>query len=240
MSMQQNISTLTKVETEPERLLAGKVAINMKHRALRQVCLGVTATVALLSALWICPTSADAFTVSELDFTSGSIALKSGSATIASRNFTTSGQIVMEQYQPLPDIIAPISINVPLLGTHTFSLFTSGPNPFPSGNTSGSTITADLTSLFAKLTGGLIPVGGLTTNIGGSAIGSFNSLTNAFTGLTWSHGLSGVPGLPSNLTVQFTLNGTAQLAAVPLPGAALLFGSGLAGLLLRRARKVLS
>ena len=212
----------------------------MKYKALRQTYSGMTITIALLSALWICPTSADALTVSELDFTSGSVALKNGNTTVASANFTTSGQIVTGQYQPLPNIIAPISINVPLLGTHTFSLFTSGPNPFPSGSTSGSTITADLTSLFGKLTGGLIPVGGLTTNIGGNAIGSFNSLTNAFTGLTWSHGLGGVPGLPSNLTVQFTLNGTVQLATVPLPGAAILFGSGLAGLLLRRARKVVS
>lgn len=212
----------------------------MKYKALRQACSGMTATVALLSALWICPTSADALTVSELDFTSGSVALKNGSTTIVSKNFTTSGEIVMGQYQPLPDIIAPISINVPLLGTHTFSLFTSGPNPFPSGSTSGSTITADLNSLFAKLEGGIIPTGGLNTNIGGNATGSFNSLTNAFTGLTWSHSLGGVPGLPSNLSVQFTLNGTAQLAAVPLPGAAILFGSGLAGLLLRRARKVVA
>lgn len=70
--------------------------------------------------------------------------------------------------------------------------------------------------------------------------GSFNSLTNAFTGLTWSHGLGGVPGLPGNLSVQFTLNGTAQLAAVPLPAAALLFGSGLAGLLVTRARTLLA
>lgn len=212
----------------------------MSYTALRQICSGMTATVALLSALWICPTSADAATIDELDFTSGSVALKLGSTTLATANFTTTGEIVMGQYQPLPDIIAPISINVPLLGTHTFSLFTSGPNPFPSGSTSGSTITADLTSLFGKLTGGLIPVGGLTTNIGGNATGSFNSLTNAFTGLTWSHGLSGVPGLPNSLSVQFTLNGTAQLATVPLPGAAILFGSGLAGLLLRRARKVVS
>lgn len=192
----------------------------------------MTALVALLSALWIFPTAADALTVSELDFTSGSIALKNGSTTIASSNFTTSGEFVMGQYQPLPDIIAPIS-----LGPYTFSLFTGGPNPVPTSSTSGSTITADLTALSAKLTGGLIPVGGLNTNIGGNATGSFNSLTNAFTGLTWSHGLGGVPGLPSNLSVQFTLNGTAQLAAVPLPAAALLFGSGLAGILAARARK---
>ncbi|HRI39181.1 MAG TPA: hypothetical protein PLO50_11530, partial [Nitrospira sp.] len=77
----------------------------MKYKALRQTCSGMTVTVALLSALWICPTSADALTVSELDFTSGSVALKSGSTTIASANFTTSGEFVMGQYQPLPDII---------------------------------------------------------------------------------------------------------------------------------------
>ena len=212
----------------------------MREHSSKNICSGFVVTLALLTGLWVFPGASQAETITELDFTSGSVALKNGSTTIASRNFTTSGEIVMGQYQPLPDIIAPISINVPLLGTHTFSLFTSSPNPFPSSSTSGSTITADLSSLFAKLTGGLIPVGGLNANIGGNAIGSFNSLTNAFTGLTWSHGLGGVPGLPSNLSVQFTLNGTAQLAAVPLPGAALLFGSGLAGLLLRRAQKVVS
>lgn len=208
----------------------------MRKHSSKKIRSGLAVSLALLSGLWVFPGSSHAATVTELDFTSGAVALKSGSTTIASSIFTTSGEIVMGQYQPLPDIIAPISINVPLLGTHTFSLFTSGPNPFSSSSTSGSTLTADLNSLFGKLTGGLIPVGGLNANIGGNATGSFNSLTNAFTGLTWSHGLSGVPGLPNNLTVQFTLNGTAQLAAVPLPGAALLFGSGLAGLLLRRAR----
>ena len=210
----------------------------MRKHSSKNIRSGLAVTLALLSGLWIFPGASQAETITELDFTSGSVALKNGSTTIASRNFTTSGEIVMGQYQPLPDIIAPISINVPLLGIHTFSLFTSGPNPFPSSSTSGSTITADLNSLFAQLTGGLIPVGGLNTNIGGNATGSFNSLTNAFTGLTWSHGLGGVPGLPSNLSVQFTLNGTAQLAAVPLPGAALLFGSGLAGLILRRVRQL--
>jgi hypothetical protein len=50
----------------------------------------------------------------------------------------------------------------------------------------------------------------------------------------------GLPAFLQGKTVESTLNGTAQLAPVPLPGAAILFGSGLAGLLLRRARKVVS
>lgn len=191
----------------------------------------------MLSVLWLIPGEAEALTVSELDFTNGSMVLKNGSMTVLSSNFTKNGQIVMGQYQPLPNIIPSLP-----LGPYTFSLFTSGSNPVPTSSTSGSTMTADLTALGAKLTGPFIPAGGLTINIGGAATGIFNTVTHAFTGLTWTHSLSGTTGLPSswgspaNLSLQFTLNGTAQLAAVPLPGAALLFLSGLSGLALARKR----
>ncbi|MGE0643545.1 MAG: hypothetical protein AB7P24_07745 [Nitrospira sp.] len=194
------------------------------------------AVAVLLSAFWVLPGQSDASTVTELDFTGGSVALKNSSgATILSSNFTTNGQIVMGQYQPLPNIIAPVP-----LGPYTFSLFTGGPNPVPTSSTSGSTITADLTALGAKLTGPLLPSAGVSLNIGGNATGTFNDTTDAFTGLSWTRSLSGLAGLPTGwnrLSLQFTLNGTAQLAAVPLPAAALLFGSGLAGLLASRLRK---
>lgn len=205
----------------------------MKQETSRRITPSLVVVV-LLSAVWVLPGQSDASTVTELDFTGGSVALKNSSgATILSSNFTTSGQIVMGQYQPLPNIIAPVP-----LGPYTFSLFTAGPNPLPTSGTSGSTITADLTALGARLTG---PLGlDRSLNIGGNATGSFNDTTDAFTGLSWTRSLSGLAGLPAGwnqLSLQFSLNGTAQLATVPLPAAALLFGSGLAGLLAARLRK---
>ena len=191
----------------------------------------------MLTALVVLPATSEAMTVTELDFTNGSVALLRNGNQVLGGNFTANGQIVMGQYQPLPDIIAPVP-----LGPYTFSLFTGGPNPVPTGSTSGSTITADLTALSAKLTGPFLSPSGLMMNIGGNATGAFNEMTHAFSGLTWTHALTGITGLPStwgspsNLALRFTLNGAAQLAAVPLPGAALLFLSGLSGLALAHKR----
>lgn len=192
----------------------------------------------MLAALLVLPGTSEAMTVTELDFTNGSVALLRNGTQILGGNFTENGQIVMGQYQPLPNVIAPVP-----LGPFTFSLFTSGPNPVPTSSTSGPTITADLTSLGAQLTG---PLGfSLSLNVGGNATGTFNETTHAFNALTWTHALTGITGLPStwgnpsNLALRFTLNGAAQLAAVPLPGAALLFLSGLSGLALARKRLAL-
>lgn len=164
-----------------------------------------------------------AATVTQLDITGGSIGLNFGSFS-ASQNFTRNGQLVMGQYQPLPNIFAPVTI-----AGHTFSLFTSNQvfpgnpagAPAPTGSTSGSAINVDLRSLFAGVTGPLITNAAL--NIGEPATGTFNTTTNAFT-ISWTQPFTGVPFLTSGT---FSLRGTAQLAAVPLPAAALLFVSGL-------------
>jgi hypothetical protein len=166
-----------------------------------------------------------AATVTQLDITGGSISLNFGLLGSVSGNFTQNGQLVMGQYQPLPNIFPPVTV-----AGHTFSIFTSNqpfpgnPNgvPAPSGSTSGSTMTADLRSLFAGVAGSLL---NSTLNIGEPATGTFNTGTNAFN-LSWNQPFTGTGFLTSGT---FSLQGTAQLqpAPVPLPAAVWLFGSGL-------------
>lgn len=187
---------------------------------------------ALLVASVFCvlPTPGQAAEVTQLDITGGSISLNFGTLGNVTGTFTNDGQLLMNQFQPLPSIFDPITIS------HlTFSIFTSNGGalnlPAPTAQTSGATMTADLQSLFASVTStgwSWVNTNPLmaSLNIGGNASGAFNDTTNAFN-ISWTHGFTGVPFLTSG---NFSLQGTAQLAAVPLPAAALLFGSGLIGL----------
>ena len=184
----------------------------------------------MVSVLWVLPAPAQAAVVTQLDITGGSMNLNFGSLGSIVGNFNANGQLIMNQFQPLPNIFNPITIS------HlTFSVFTSSGGalnlPAPTGQTSGATLTANLQSLFAGVTStgwGWVNTNPLmaSLNIGGNAAGSFNELTNAFD-ISWTRSFSGVPLLTSGT---FTLQGTAQVAAVPLPGALFLFGSGLATL----------
>ena len=185
----------------------------------------------MASVLWVLPAPTQAAVVTQLDITGGSMNLNFGSLGSIVGNFNTNGQLIMNQFQPLPNIFNPVTIS------HlTFSIFTSNGGalnlPAPTGQTSGATLTANLQSLFAGVTStgwGWVNTNPLmaSLNIGGNAAGSFNELTNAFD-ISWTRSFSGVPYLTSGT---FTLHGTAQVAAVPLPGALFLFGSGLAALI---------
>lgn len=191
-------------------------------------------------ALWALPTPGQAAEVTQLDITGGSVSLNFGVLGSLAGNFNATGQLIMNQYQPLPNIFDPITIS------HlTFSLFTGSGGalnlPAPTALTTGATMTADLRSLFAGVTStGWSWVNTnsemAALNIGGIAAGSFNELTNAFD-ISWTRSFTGVPFLTSGT---LSLHGTAQLAAVPLPGALLLFGTGLGGLMLARARNMLA
>lgn len=182
------------------------------------------------SVLCVLPTPGQAAEVTQLDITGGSINLNFGILGNISGNFTADGQLVMNQFQPLPNVFDPITIS------HlTFSIFTNNGGalnlPAPTAQTAGATMTANLQSLFA----GVASTGWswvntnpqmASLNFGGLASGTFNDTTNAFD-ISWTRAFTGIPFLT---TGTFSLQGTAQLAAVPLPAAALLFGSGLVGL----------
>jgi DNA-binding response OmpR family regulator len=168
--------------------------------------------------------------VTQLDITGGSISLNFGSVGSVSGNFTQDGRLVMGQYQPLPHIVPPVTV-----GGHTFSIFT-GNQPFagnpsavpvPTGTTSGSTMMADLRSLFAGVAGPLVNA---SLNIGEPATGTFDATTNAFD-IAWTQPFTGL-GVPFLTSGNFSLRGTAQVTAapVPLPAAVILFGSGLCGI----------
>lgn len=194
----------------------------------------------MVSALWILPTPSQAAVVTQLDITGGSISLNFGSLGMVTGNFSENGQLLMNQFQPLPNVFDPIAIS------HlTFSIFTSsggGLNlPAPTAQTSASTMNANLQSLFAGVTSTAWSWVNTnpqmaSLNIGGNASGTFNNTTNAFN-ISWTHAFTGVPFLTSG---SFSLQGTAQLAAVPVPGAMWLFGSGLVGLVgvLRKMRSL--
>ena len=184
-------------------------------------------------ALCLAALPAQAATVTQLNITSESVSLNFGPVLgTLSGTFNQPGQLVMGQFQPAPNIFSPVQ-----LGSHlTFSIFSSSGQPLlnllpPSGTTAGSIMTVDLSSLFAGLSSTqwgswMTPATFGSLNIGGIATGSFNQATNEFN-IAWTHAFTGIPFLTSGT---FSLQGTAQVAAVPLPAAALLFGSGLLGL----------
>lgn len=185
--------------------------------------LGLTAVVALFGSAG----SAQAMAVTQLDLTGGSTSYDGRFSRVADRLLDRDGTIVMGQYQPTPDIVSPIT-----KGPRTFSLFTSGVNgaAAPSATINGSSITVDLSSLYFGVSRG----DSLRAwNIGGLATGLFNPETSEFW-ISWSH-LFQDRSFSSVAPATFSLQGRLALAEVPAPVTAVLFMTGLIGLLLSPA-----
>lgn len=158
--------------------------------------------------------------VSQLKLTGGSADYSGRFARKLDRLFEQPGVLVMDRYQPGPDIVQPII-------THrgTFSLFTSGVqgDPAPTVTVKGDTITADLSSLFFGVSNGDRL---RAWKIGAVATGSFDPDTRQFS-LTWDRLLAGRHHHPA----VFALRGTVIIpepTPVPVSSTAVLFGSGLA------------
>jgi hypothetical protein len=170
----------------------------------------------VLSLSHIVP-AAEAIVVTQLDLTGGSVDFEGRFSRKLDRLLDQSGQLTMNEYQPIGDIVPSIT-----KGRRTFSLFTSGFSgaPAPSATIDGSSITVDLSSLFFSVSRG---DHFRVWNIGGIATGIFNPDTLEFC-LSWDH----LVGNRSFLRpMEFTLQGRAVPAEVPLPGGIVLFVTGL-------------
>jgi len=163
--------------------------------------------------------------VTQLELTGGSADYDGRFSKKLDHLFDRPGQLVMDDYQPIGDIVPSIT-----KGRRTFSLFASGFNgaPAPYAVIDGSSITVDLSSLFFGVSrGDHFKV----WNIGGMATGTFNPDTLEFS-LTWEH-LFGDrhKGDPATFSFQGKVITGGNPAPVPLVSPAVFFATGLAMLM---------
>jgi hypothetical protein len=121
---------------------------------------------------------AEAMPVTQLDLTGGSVRSGGRFDRVLDRLLDQDGVLKMGEFQPIGEIVPSITN-----GHTTFSLFTSGFSgaPAPSATIDGSSITADLSSLFFAVSrGDSIRL----WNIGSLATGTFDPETSQFN-LSW-------------------------------------------------------
>ena len=186
-------------------------------------------TVGFLSAWFTWWTPAHAMTVTHLEITSGAVNYDGKYHATMDQLFGQNGVLRMGQYQAIGEIAPSIE-----KACETYSLFTSGFSgaSTPTALLSGASLTADLSSLFFGIERGDMY---RSWNIGGSATGLFNADTKEFF-LSWNRLFDDPKQEDRQAT--FFLSGLVHFdtQTVPIPAAAWLFGSGIAGIaaLIRR------
>jgi hypothetical protein len=165
---------------------------------------------------------AEAMIATQSELTDGAARFDGRRHRILDRLLGQEATLVIEQYQPMGDIVPSIT-----KGRRTFSLFTSGLNgaPAPSATITGSSITVDLSSLFVGMSRG---DGHQIWNIGGLATGSFDPETRAFS-LSWDHLFD---GRKHERLATFVLRGVIDTGPQPvaIPAGLVLYATGLFGL----------
>jgi hypothetical protein len=192
---------------------------------MRPIAFAVVALPVFLLTLWSPASEASVIStsdvlVTQLELKGGSVDSNGWSFRKLDRLFDQGATLVMNEYQPIGDLVPSIT-----KGQRTFSLFTSGFNgaPVPIAAINGSSISVDLSSLFFGLSRG---DHFRVLNIGGGATGTFDPDTLEFY-LTWDH-LFGDRhrGEPVTFSLQGKVVGVGT-APVPLAQALVFFVTGL-------------
>jgi hypothetical protein len=227
-------------------------SVTSKGVAMNKMTVVLSLVLPLVGALagWASP--GHAMTVTALDIADGSVNYHGRFHRMVDRLLDQGGIVKMGEYQPIGDIVPSIT-----KGRTTFSIFTAGFNgvPAPVATVEGTSMTADLSSLFFAVSrGDSIRL----WNIGGQATGTFDPETSQFT-LSWKDQVPAAFGIrhawarvlekldgterwdrnglwrhARSREATFILEGTAIVGGaptpVPIPASLALYAGGLLGL----------
>ena len=186
--------------------------------------LPLTLAMGIMCAWCFIGTPAQATTVTHLEITRGAVNFDGPNQDALDRLLAQDGVMQMGRFQGIGDLVPTISRS-----NGTYALFTSGFSgaPAPSAVISDSFIRVDLSSLFFSVNQGNAYH---LWNVGTVMTGLFNPTSKEFA-LAWDR-VFDENGQQSQAS--FFLNGLvhfdSDVQPVPIPAAAWLFGSGLAGI----------
>lgn len=191
-----------------------------------------TLAMGIVSAWFFIGTPAHAVTVTHLEITRGAVNFDGPNQDALDQLLAQDGVMQMGRFQGIGNLVPTISRS-----NETYGLFTSGFSgaPAPSAVITDSFIKVDLSSLFFSVNQGTAYQ---LWNIGTVVTGLYNPTSKEFA-LSWDRVFDG-NGQPAQAS--FFLNGLvhfdSDVQPVPLPAAAWLFMSGVAGVAaLARRRK---